>query len=325
MRRIACAFLLGCLAVGPASWSQGLTEGSVKTQDGVELYYAKQGNGREAVILPGRLFVFDDLRWLADRYMLIAYDMRNRGRSSRVEDVRKITIEADVADLETVRRHFGVEKFQAIGYSYLGLMVVLYALDHPERVDRIVQLGPAQLKYGTEYEPQYVANDRQQVIEQNGGARLRELRAQNYHTSKPKEYCEEEWQVVRYMLVGDPSQVARMGSSVCEMPNEWPTNLVRHFEHHFAGSVQKLDVPRERVTALKTPVLTIHGTRDRNAPYAGGREWSYLLPNGRLLTIEGAAHGAFAEHPDVVRPAIAAFLGGNWPDGAVKITDDPRK
>jgi hypothetical protein len=125
-----------------------------------------------------------------------------------------------------------------------GLHDPLHALRMLERV---------QHKYGTAYESQYVASDRQQVIEQNGGARLRELREKNYHTSNPQEYCEQEWQVVRYMLVGDPAQVARMGPSACDMPNEWPTNLVRHFEHHFAGSVQKLDVPRERVAKLKTP------------------------------------------------------------------------
>jgi pimeloyl-ACP methyl ester carboxylesterase len=40
------------------------------------------------------------------------------------------------------------------------------------------------------------------------------------------------------------------------------------------------------------PVLTIHGTKDRNAPYGSGREWAFNLPNARLLTIKGGAHNA---------------------------------
>ena len=84
-------------------------------------------------------------------------------------------------------------------------------------------------------------------------------------------------------------------------------------------------MPREQVTRLQTPVLTIHGTRDRNAVYGAGREWAYLLPNARLLTIEGAAHQSFAEQPDLVRPAITAFLRGDWPEKAEKVTADPRK
>jgi pimeloyl-ACP methyl ester carboxylesterase len=326
MRRLRW-FGLAILAVAIAlpSRAQQVTEGFVKAGDGVELYYVKAGNGAQTVIMPARLFTFEDFRWLSGRYTLISYDMRNRGRSSHVEDLDKISLESDVADLEAIRKHFGVEKFHTIGYSYLGLMVVLYTLEHPERVERVVQMGPVPLKFGTEYRPEYVATDRQQVIDQHGGARLRELRAQNYHTQHPREYCVEEWRVVRFMLVGDPANVERMGPGACDQQNEWPTNLAQHMERHFGGSVMKLDVPRERVAKLQQPVLTIHGTKDRNAPYAAGRDWAYLLPNARLLTIKDAAHQAFAERPDVVRPAIDAFLRGDWPAAAEKVTEDPRR
>jgi proline iminopeptidase len=318
------ALLLLALAASAARAAE-VTEGFVTTPDSIQLYYVKAGQGAQTVILPARLFAFEDFRWLAQRYTLISYDMRNRGRSSHVQDLAKISLEADVADLETVRRHFGVEKFHTIGYSYLGLMVVLYALEHPARVERIVQLGPVPLKFGSEYRPDYVAADRQQVIDRHGGARLRELREQNYHTTHPREYCEEEWRVVRFMLVGDPDRVARMGPGVCDMPNEWPATLAQHMERHFVGSVQKLDVPRERIARLRQPGLTIHGTSDRNAPYGGGREWAFLLPDARLVTVQGAAHQVFAERPEVVRPAVEQFLAGRWPAGAEKVTVDPRR
>jgi pimeloyl-ACP methyl ester carboxylesterase len=68
----------------------------------------------------------------------------------------------------------------------------------------------------------------------------------------------------------------------------------------------------------------MHGTRDRNAPYGAGREWSYLLPNGRLLTVEGAAHQVFTESPVVVMPAVLEFLPGRWPTSATEVSDDPR-
>jgi pimeloyl-ACP methyl ester carboxylesterase len=324
MKSYAWVGMLLLLAVAAAAASPEATDGFVTTDDGVQLYYVKSGSGAETVILPARLFTLDDLRWLAERYTLISYDMRNRGRSSQVEDLAKISIEADVRDLETIRKHFRVEKAHLIGYSYLGLMVVLYALEHPANVERIVQLGPVPLKFGTEYRPEYVAGDRQQVIDGHGGARLRELRAQNYHTTHPREYCIEEWQVVRFMFVGDPARVDILGKGACDMPNEWPTNLARHMEQHFGGSVMKLDVPRASVATLRKPVLTIHGTSDRNAPYGAGREW-YLLPDGRLLTVQGAAHQVFAERADVVRPAVEQFLRGEWPAAAEKVTADPRK
>ena len=262
-RRAWLGLLVLLAATATAAPALEATEGFVTAEKGVELYYVKVGRGAQTVILPARLFTFEDFRWLAERYTVISYDMRNRGRSSRIEDLakgssaskisRKFSLQADVADLEAIRRHFGVDKAHLIGYSYLGLMVMLYALDHPQHVERIVQLGPVPLKFGTQYRPEYVATDRQEVIDRHGGARLRELRESNYHTTQPRAYCEEEWRVVSFMLVGNPEHVDRLGPGPCEMPNEWPVNLARHMERHFVGSVQKLDVPRERFAKLKGP------------------------------------------------------------------------
>jgi pimeloyl-ACP methyl ester carboxylesterase len=85
------------------------------------------------------------------------------------------------------------------------------------------------------------------------------------------------------------------------------------------------ETPLDAVRGLEVPVLIVHGTRDRNAPYGAGREWSWLLPEGRLLTVDGAGHHAFGEFPERVMPAVARFLAGDWPENAVKITEDPRK
>jgi proline iminopeptidase len=122
----------------------------------VRLYYRKVGDAPKVVILPGRLFAFADFEALGRDYTLISYDMRNRGRPELVADDAKISFEHDVADIEAVQRHFGVERMALIGYSYLGKIVVLYALAHPEHVERIVQLGPVPPSFTTEYRPEYV-------------------------------------------------------------------------------------------------------------------------------------------------------------------------
>jgi pimeloyl-ACP methyl ester carboxylesterase len=61
------------------------------------------------------------------------------------------------------------------------------------------------------------------------------------------------------------------------------------------------------VAALRVPVLTIHGTKDRNAPYGAGKEWAEALPSARLLTAEGAAHQAWVDRPELL-VAIREFL-----------------
>jgi proline iminopeptidase len=296
----------------------GPDSGWVAGPDGVRLYYEKIGTGPRTIIVPGRLFLARDLAPLGERHTLILYDMRNRGRSSRVEDGNLLTIQKDVEDLEAVRRHFRVGRFVPVGYSYLGFMVVLYAMDHPDRVDRLVQLGPVPRKFGTEYPASLLHTDSVPVVDSTTAARMDSLERSGWAREHPKEFCEESRRAFEVRLVGDPSKAAGL-MNPCEMPNEWPVNLERHFEHHF-GAVQRLDVPTESVARVRVPVLTIHGTWDRNAPYASGREWALTLPNARLITVERAGHQVTADAPEVVIPAIETFVAGRWPERAEKIT-----
>jgi proline iminopeptidase len=118
---------------------------------------------------------------------VITYDMRNRGRSERSKDV---SIQQDVADLEAVRSHFKVDKFVPIGFSYLGLVVAMYAIDHPEHVSRIVQLGPVPPRSDAQY-PKELANGTDDVAASEADVeRWHEMRAQGMAEKSPREFCE---------------------------------------------------------------------------------------------------------------------------------------
>jgi len=317
------SFMTALASAAGASEAQGKAEaGYIATHDGSKLYYEKVGAG-PVIIAPGRLFLFDSFRQFADRNTVISYDMRNRGKSEHIEDVKKLTIQNDVRDLETVRQHFGVAKFSLVGYSYLGLMVAIYAMEHPDHVARIVQLGPVPLKFGTRYPPDEMQNDRDQVPNLKARQELEQLQKSGFAESHPEEFCEKSWAVNRFVLVGDPANVDKLGKGWCDMPNEWPVNLDKHFQYVFT-SVYNLDIPKEELKKITMPVLTIHGTKDRNAPYGSGKEWARNLPDGRLVTIKGGAHQSFVEYPEQVFPAIRTFMEGNWPQQAVKVTQSQR-
>lgn len=298
--------------------SGSFEEGYVPIDGGLRLYYRKIGSGSRVIIAPLRLFLFDDFKRLGDSFTVISYDTRNRGYSSPVQDGARLTINDDIEDIERVRQHFGVKKFSLVGYSYMGMGVVLYAMKYPRYVERIVQLGPVPLKFGTKYPVSLTANDERPVPDRAEMAKLEELRKAGYDQSNPKEFCERQWQVTRFMLVGNPANVEKLGRGVCDMPNEWPVNLARHFQYSFT-SVQRLEISKADVARVSIPVLTIHGTKDRNAPYGAGREWALMLPGARLITIEGAAHQSFSEFPEIVFPAIRIFLKGGWPAQAEKV------
>src|SRR6185312_13264663 len=76
------------------------------------------------------------------RRRIILYDPRSRGRSSAVTDGRYLSLEEDVADLEAVRRYFGLERMALLGSSYHAAITALYALDNPEHVERMLLVCP---------------------------------------------------------------------------------------------------------------------------------------------------------------------------------------
>ncbi len=121
-----------------------ITEGHLATPDGIRLFFQVAGTGPDTVLFPNGIYLLGDFQHLASGRTFIFYEVRNRGRSDAVSDVakRKAGLHNDVADLETVRRHFGVRKIDLVGHSYIGLMVILYAMHYADHVNRVVQLSP---------------------------------------------------------------------------------------------------------------------------------------------------------------------------------------
>jgi proline iminopeptidase len=304
-------------SAAPASQANSI-DGFVAAPDGVRLYFHKIGTGKQIVLIPADLFLYPAFARLAPGRTLIFYDMRDRGRSDAVADPGHITIQDDVNDLETIRKHFGVDKPALIGFSYLGMMVMLYSTEHPDHVSRIIQLGPVSRKFGETFPLSLTANDPSPVPDPVQMRQLEELEKSGYIREHPKEFCEKEWQVTRVQLVGNPANATKLGPGNCDLPNEWPSHVHPHFEASIS-SIQALDIPVEKLKELRVPVLTVHGTKDRNAPYGGGRQWSMLLSQSRLVSVPGAAHMSWIEAPELVFSSIDTFLNGNWPTSSEKV------
>lgn len=321
MRRLLVLLLL-LFGLAPAHAAE-----MVEVEPGIRLHVERIGNGAQIVIVPGGFLYGQEINELArpDR-TLVLYDMRNRGRSSRVVEDERITIQADVADLEAVRRHVGAGTASLIGYSYLGLMAMLYAVEHPDRVDRVVQIGPVPIRWDTEFPPDLVWRDPEPIIPAEELAELRRLREDGLIRTDPGGYCLRSERLARLRLVVDPRNAERIDYRArCAMENEWPVNFERHLSLHFGRSIRNFDPPRDAFRAFPKPVLTVHGTMDRNASFAGGVEWATILPQGRLIIAPRAAHQVWLDYPAFFRE-VDAFLDGDWPGSAVEVRswDDVR-
>jgi proline iminopeptidase len=277
----------------------------ITTDDGVRLYFETRGSGPRIVIPNGSIYL-DDFADLASDHTLIAYYPRNRGRSDATGEG---DIGRDVEDLEAARRHFDIGQMDLVGHSYIGLLVALYGMRYPGRIGRIVQIGPMEPVAGKQYPPELSNNDglAGQIFGKIGQL------YQGRTTEDDEEMCRKAWAILRPVYVTDPADAAKINWGGCEFPNE--RGFMMHFTQRILPSIQKLRIPDE-APKLTAPVLTIHGTKDRSAAYGAGRDWAAMLPNARLLTIEGAAHAPWIEAPDRVLGAMRTFFAGEWPEGA---------
>jgi proline iminopeptidase len=115
---------------------------------GVELFTRRVGEGYPSVVLHGGpgahhdylLPGFDALA--DDGRELEYYDQRGGGRSPVPRDV-PVGWTEHVADLESLRVHWSLERLTLVGYSWGGLLALLYALEHPDRVERLALVSPA--------------------------------------------------------------------------------------------------------------------------------------------------------------------------------------
>lgn len=75
------------------------------------------------------------------RYRIILFDQRGCGRSVPHASLEDNTTWSLVSDMERLREHLGIEKWQLCGGSWGSTLSLAYAQTHPERVTELVLRG----------------------------------------------------------------------------------------------------------------------------------------------------------------------------------------
>lgn len=114
---------------------------------GVKLFERRIGEGPEVIVLHGgpgahHDYLLPGFDALANDRTLVYYDQRGGGRSPVERDV-PVGWREQVADLEALRAVWGLERLVIGGYSWGGLLAMLYATEHPDRVEKLALVSPA--------------------------------------------------------------------------------------------------------------------------------------------------------------------------------------
>ncbi|EFL13532.1 alpha/beta hydrolase [Streptomyces sp. C] len=116
------------------------------TYDGTELAYHAEGEGEPLVCLPGGAMrasrYLGDLGGLSAGRRLILLDLRGTGDSAAPADESTYRVDHQVADVEALRLHLGLERMDVLAHSAAANLALLYAAAHPERIRRLVLVTP---------------------------------------------------------------------------------------------------------------------------------------------------------------------------------------
>jgi proline iminopeptidase len=284
--------------LGQAAPREDGRTGRLEVSPGIAVWFRVLGAGPEVVIVPTTGNDVDLEPIASPGRTVVFYDTRGRGRSDPVGD-EDAGFAEDVADLESVRRAFGLDRFAALAWSYHAGVLVTHALQHRGHVSRLVLVSSIPVRADARPAPA-----RQPAPHQV--AHLDQLEAAGTRASDPAAMCRAWREVYVPLLMGRPEAFERL-SPVCALPNEHPWVVARSLVHVFA-QLQTYDW-RPLLPALDIPTLVVHGSEDRE-PVEHAMEWIDALPDARLLELDGIGQLPWAEDPDRFFTAVGRFLDG---------------
>ena len=224
------------------------------------------------------------LRALAERFDVVAFDHRGVGWSDRVTEPFTIRDLAD--DAARVLDAVGIDRVHVLGISMGGMVAQELALAHRERVERLV-LG---CTYAGGEGSALTAPEVVQLLGEAmlSGDRERAMRVgfqvnlSQTHRAQPGAF--EEFQRIGLMKPAAVQVIALQ-----------------------AQAIQSHDTST-RLPSLDAPTLVVHGTEDRMLVVDNGRLIARLVPDARLVELEGVGHMFWWEQPERVAELLAEFL-----------------
>jgi pimeloyl-ACP methyl ester carboxylesterase len=109
--------------------------------DGTKISYSLEGEGMPCVVVNGSLYPKTFSENLKKHIRFIFVEYRNIYASDPPADVKKITLDTLVDDIEQVRQKLGYEKIAVLGHSVPGFIAPEYARKYPQHVSHIILIA----------------------------------------------------------------------------------------------------------------------------------------------------------------------------------------
>jgi proline iminopeptidase len=274
-----------------------LTAGSVR------LHFRDIGAGPSIVVLHGGPdfdydYLLPELDRLAERFRVIYYDQRGRGRSAGGVRPDDVTVESEMDDLEHVRRHFGLKSMAVLGHSWGGVLAMEYASRHPDRLTHLILMNTAPASQ----EDVQVFRQHLRRIRSAGDVEAMQSLAATAEFRAGDLDVESEYYRIHYRpTLHAPELLDRLIPWL--RANFTPERVLtaraiedRLYDQTWSSPGYDL-LPRLR--HLSVPTLVIHGENDF-VPVDLAAHVAEAIPGARLAALRQCGHFAYLEAPDAV-------------------------
>lgn len=269
--------------------------------NGVDLFTRRIGTGPLVVVLHGgpgaqHDYLLPQFDRLARGRTLFYYDQRGGGKSPVARDV-PVGWREHVADLDALRDHLEIERLTLCGYSWGGLLAVLYLLEHRDRVERLALVSPASItaRYREAFERRFAERMSAPEI-----VRAREeLRSSDLRQRDPAAYQRQAFALSVAGYFRDPA----------EARNLTPFRVTARTQEAVWSSLGEFDL-RPRLLQYSSlvprpPSLVLHGTFDP-IPIEASRELAGLL-DAKMVELP-VGHCPHVEATEEFVTALEEFL-----------------
>lgn len=267
------------------------------------LYIVERGNGYPLLVFHGGPGVdhhsyADYLDALADEYRLVLVDLRSNGNSDRAPE-ETWTLRQMAADVTSLARALGLERYAVLGHSYGAFVVLQHAVDYPgDAAQTIVSSGVPSAHFLEQIDQNLAAFEPVELREQVTSSWDREKHVRTQEDVA--DLLHDQWPF-QFADPHDPrieDYERRTAGSV------YAPQVLRHFASEEYGGIEVED----RLGDVTQPVLILTGPHDRTCSVEAAQAIAEGVPHGEFVVFESSGHMTFVEENDAYVRAVRTFL-----------------
>jgi esterase len=252
----------------------------------MQLHFKESGQGRAVVLLHGLFGSADNwqpiAQRLAEKFHVFALDHRNHGQSPHSAEMNYLLMAGDVDRFMAAR---GLETAAVVGHSMGGKTAMQFALQFPERVEKLVVVDMAPRAYAPAHDKIFAA-----------------LLALDLPSFQTRQQIEDALApgipnlTLRRFLLKNVGRDAAGGFF-------WKINL-----RGLADNYLQLGEPVAALAPFLKPTLFIRGGRSKYIGPADEPLIRELFPPAQIQTIAAASHWVHADQPAEFLRLVLDFL-----------------